>query len=78
MAVDRSLKSFAVIALVMEVFFAIIYGFHEGYPAQVGYSDMNGLLVAVYLIMLLLVGRCFVTQVLDFLVSTSKSFLSAA
>jgi uncharacterized membrane protein len=59
MAVDKSLKSFAIIALVMETFFAIIYGFHEGYPTTVNFSDMNGLLVAVYLIMLLLVGTSF-------------------
>jgi hypothetical protein len=31
MGVDRSLKGFAIIAIVMEIFFAIIYGFHEGY-----------------------------------------------
>jgi hypothetical protein len=60
MAVDRSLKGFAVIAIVMEIFFAIIYGFHEGYTNNVQYADFNGLIVAIYLVMLLLVGKILV------------------
>jgi hypothetical protein len=53
---NNSLKGFAVIAIVMEVFFAIIYGFHEGYTPTVSYADFNGLIVAIFLIMLLLIG----------------------
>lgn len=56
MAVDRSLRGFAIIAIVMEIFFAIIYGFEEGYTKDVQYADFNGLMVAVFLVMLLLVG----------------------
>lgn len=56
MATQRSLKGFAVMALVMQVFFAIIYAFEEGYSPVVSYSDFNGLLAAVFLMMLLLVG----------------------
>jgi len=65
MAVNRSLKAFAFIALVMETFFAIIYSFHEGYVVNVAISDFNGLLVAVFLIMLLLIGNFKFTQVSD-------------
>lgn len=57
MAADRSLKGFAIIAIVMEIFFAIIYGFHEGYSPTVNYADINGLFVALYLVMLLLIGK---------------------
>lgn len=57
MAVERSLRAFAIIAIIMEIFFAIIYGFHEGYVKDVQYADFNGLLVAVFLVMLLLVGK---------------------
>ena len=56
MSVNAELKSFAVIAIVMEVFFAIIYGFHQGYAPTVEYADVNGLIVVIYLLMLLLVG----------------------
>ena len=70
MAVDRSLKGFAVIAIVMEIFFAIIYGFHEGYVNTVTYADFNGLLVAVYLTMLLLIGTCPLTKASDCFQST--------
>lgn len=73
MGVDRSLKGFAIIAIVMEIFFAIIYGFHEGYTLDVQYADFNGLIAAVYLIMLLLIGTYPSTQVLDCSQSTSRS-----
>ena len=73
MAVDKSIKAFAVIAIVMEVFFAIIYGFHEGYTKSVNYADANGLIVAIYLVMLLLIGNSNFIQVLDSLVPTLKS-----
>lgn len=58
MAASTSLRAFAIIAMVMEIFFAIIYGFHEGYTKDVQYADFNGLIVAVFLVMLLLVGKC--------------------
>jgi hypothetical protein len=73
MGVDRSLKGFAIIAIVMEIFFAIIYGFHEGYTKDVQYADFNGLIAAVYLVMLLLIGTPHSTQVLGFSQSTSSS-----
>lgn len=57
MAAEQSLQKFARIAIVMEIFFAIIYGFHEGYTTTVQYSDFNGLLVAIFLVMLLLIGK---------------------
>jgi hypothetical protein len=57
----RSLKGFAVIAFVMELFFALIYGFEEGFSKTVNFADMNGLIVAVFLTMLLLVGKFAVT-----------------
>lgn len=57
MNTEKSLKAFAVIAFVFEIFFAIIYGFEEGFSKTVSYSDMNGLIVAVFLTMLLLVGK---------------------
>lgn len=56
MAVASDLKAFAVVAIVMEVFFAIIYGFHQGYTSTVEFADFNGLIVVIYLLMLLLVG----------------------
>ena len=57
MNTDKSLKGFVAIAFVFEVFFAIIYGFQEGFSQTVNYADMNGLIVAVFLVMLLLVGN---------------------
>lgn len=57
MTAAKSLKGFAVIALIMETFFAIIYAFEEGYSKTVNFADMNGLIVAVFLTMLLLVGN---------------------
>jgi hypothetical protein len=57
MAVNRSLKSFAIIAIILEIFFAIIYAFEEGYVAVPTDGDFNGLLSAIYLIMLLLIGK---------------------
>ena len=56
MAVAGELKSFAAMAIIMEVFFAIIYGFHQGYTTTVEFADFNGLIVVIYLLMLLLVG----------------------
>jgi hypothetical protein len=56
MATERSLRGFALITLVMQVFFGIIYAFEEGYSSSVSYSDFNGLLAAVFLSMLLLIG----------------------
>ena len=56
MATQRSLKSFAVIGIVMQIFFGVIYAFEEGYSHNVSYSDFNGLLATVFLCMLLLVG----------------------
>ena len=67
MATVRSLRGFAAITLVMQIFFGIIYAFEEGYSPTVSYADFNGLLAAVFLCMLLLVGICFSTQDLDFL-----------
>ncbi len=61
MATGRSLKGFAIIILIMEVFFAIIYAFEEGYSAKVSYSDFNGLMATVFLCMLLLVGNKIIT-----------------
>lgn len=57
MAANKSLKGFAIIAIVFEIFFAIIYGFELGFTKTVSFSDMNGLIVAVFLTMLLLVGN---------------------
>ena len=56
MATKKSLKGFAVIVIVMEIFFAAIYGFEEGYSSNVSYSDFNGLIATVFLCMLLLIG----------------------
>ena len=56
MATERSLRGFAVIALVMQIFFGIMYAFAEGYATNVSYSDFNGLIASVFLCMLLLVG----------------------
>jgi len=62
MATERSLRGFALITLVMQVFFGIIYAFEEGYSATVSYSDFNGLLAAVFLCMLLLIGIIEMTK----------------
>ena len=40
----------------MQIFFGIIYAFEEGYASTVTYADFNGLLAAVFLCMLLLIG----------------------
>jgi hypothetical protein len=56
MAATRSLRGFAIIVIVMEIFFAIIYAFEQGYSSNVGFSDFNGLVASVFLCMLLLVG----------------------
>ena len=59
MATERSLRGFAIITLVMQVFFGIIYAFEEGYASTVSYADFNGLLAAVFLCMLLLIGTIY-------------------
>lgn len=61
MAVERSLKGFATIVLIMEIFFSIIYAFEEGYAQTVTYSDFNGLVATIFLCMLLLIGTCINT-----------------
>jgi hypothetical protein len=78
MAGSRSLKGFAIIVLVMQTFFAIIYGFEEGYNQTVSYSDFNGLLATVFLCMLLLIGTSASTQVLVSSPSTSRSTILLA
>ncbi len=65
MAAGRSLKGFAVIVLIMEIFFGIIYAFEEGYAQTVSYSDFNGLIATIFLSMLLLVGNSSNIQDLD-------------
>ena len=60
MAVTRSLRGFAILVLIMQVFFAVIYAFEFGYSQTVSYSDFNGLIATIFLCMLLLIGiiRC--------------------
>ena len=73
MATVRSLRGFAAITLFMQIFFGIIYAFEEGYSPNVSYADFNGLLAAVFLCMLLLVGTPLDTQDLGSSPSTSRS-----
>jgi hypothetical protein len=73
MAPSTSLKGFAVIVLVMEVFFAIIYAFEEGYSSTVTFEDYNGLLTALFLSMLLLIGTQSPTQDSAYSLSTSRN-----
>ena len=73
MATVRSLRGFAAITLFMQIFFGIIYDFEEGYSPIVTFVDFNGLLAAVFLCMLLLVGTSTDTQDLGFSPYTSRS-----
>lgn len=57
MAATASLKGFAIAALILEVFFAIIYAFTVGYARSQGFDELNGLLTALFLSMLLLIGK---------------------
>ena len=57
MAPTTSLKGFAIGALIMEIFFAIIFSLTQGYSQNMSLLDFNGLISTFYLVFLLLIGK---------------------
>lgn len=57
MGVDLSLKGFAISALILEVFFAIIYSLTQSYSVNLSNADFNGLMVSIFLCFLILIGK---------------------
>lgn len=57
MGVDGSLKGFAIVALVLQVFFAIIFSLTQSYSANLSALDFNGLIGGIFLCFLILIGK---------------------
>ena len=56
MAVVGSLRIYAFTAIIMEIFFAVIYAFQQGVVQTSTFADFDGLILTVFLSILLLVG----------------------